>query len=216
MGNLIVDPPARRCVIIGAAPNPDLPVKLLRPEDFIICADGGLDHALRQGITPDLTVGDYDSLQNANRLASLEHVTLPVEKDDTDTMAAIKIALERGFRDFLLLNCAGGRLDHTYANLTALFYLQRHHAEGLLIDGSCTAQILENERVELSERCGEGLSLFPFGCQQAVVSGEGVYYPLRSQCLQAGFPLGVSNRIVSDSAWIAVEEGTILMISEKR
>ena len=216
MGNLNCNSPAPRCVIIGAAPNLHWPADLILPEDFVICADGGLDYALRSGIKPDLTVGDYDSLENLKQLAEQEHVTLPVEKDDTDTMAAIKIALARGYRDFLLLNCTGGRLDHTYANLTALCYLQHHNANGTLIDGNCAAQVIGKGRVALNHQCGDGLSLFPLGCRQAVVSGEGVLYQLRSLCLQADFPLGVSNRIVSDSAWIAVEEGTVLMISEKK
>ena len=216
MENLNCNSPVQRCVIIGAAPNPQWQADLILPEDFVICADGGLSYALNSGIQPNLTVGDYDSLENTEQLAEREHVTLPVEKDDTDTMAAIKIALARGYRDFLLLNCAGGRLDHTYANLTALCYLQSHNARGTLIDGNCAAQVIGKGRIVLNHRCGDGLSLFPIGCRQAVVSGEGVLYSLRSLCLQADFPLGVSNRIVSDSAWIAVEDGILLIILEKK
>ena len=182
--------------------------------DCVIAADGGYQILLERGVTMDLVVGDFDSI--GFRPDHPNVVDLPVEKDDTDTMAAIKIALARGYRDFLLLNCAGGRLDHTYANLTALCYLQSHNARGTLIDGNCAAQVIGKGRIVLNHRCGDGLSLFPIGCRQAVVSGEGVLYPLRSLCLQADFPLGVSNRIVSDSAWIAVEDGILLIILEKK
>lgn len=205
-----------RCVIIGAAPNPSRQAPTLNPSDFVICADGGLDCAILWGITPDLTVGDYDSLQNQQRLSLYHHVTLPVEKDDTDTMAAIKIALSRGYRDFLLLNCTGGRLDHTFANLTALLFLQNNHAAGTLIDGTCTAQVIGIGHYELGQHCGDGLSLFPIGCSQAIVSGEGVFYSLDALCLQSDFPLGVSNQITSNSAWIEVQQGTVLMILEKK
>ena len=215
MGNVTTNH-SRRCVNIGAPPDPVSEPPQLEVDDFVICADGGLDCALSWGIMPDLTVGDYDSLQEPERLSAYEHVTLPVEKDDTDTMAAVKIALSRGYRDFLLLNCAGGRLDHTFANLTALLYLQRHGAVGVLVDGNCRAQVLGEGRISLQECCGCGLSLFPFGCQQAVVSGEGVFYALDSLALQADFPLGVSNEVVSDSAWISVEQGTLLMVLEKK
>ena len=149
-------------------------------------------------------------------LYALQHVTLPREKDDTDTMAAVKIGLERGFRRFLLLNCTGGRLDHTFANLTVLMYLQQHGATGLLRDGNCTAQVCGEGHIPLKQRKGDGLSLFPFGCPEVTVSGEGVFYPLRSLRLRADFPHGVSNEIVADSAWVEVEQGTVLMICEKK
>ena len=215
MGN-ITRQRENRCVIIGAAPNPGPIPPQLQPDDFVICADGGLDFALAWDICPQLAVGDYDSLQNPGLLAKTEHVTLPREKDDTDTMAAVKIGLERGFRRFLLLNCTGGRLDHTFANLTVLMYLQQHGATGLLRDGNCTAQVCGEGHIPLKQRKGDGLSLFPFGCPEVTVSGEGVFYPLRSLRLRADFPHGVSNEIVADSAWVEVEQGTVLMICEKK
>lgn len=205
-----------RCVVIGASPQDCALRESLAADDFVICADGGLQRALAWGIRPNLVVGDYDSLETADILNDYEHLTLPVQKDDTDTVAAVKLALSRGFRDFLFLGCTGGRLDHTFANLTVLLYLHRRGAAGVLVDGNMEARILGAGRWELSGKMGALLSLFPFGTETATVRGDGVLYELDSLCLQVDFPLGVSNQIISDSAWIEVLQGTILMISEKR
>lgn len=44
------------------------------------------------------------------------------------------LALDRGYRDFLLLGCTGGRLDHTLANIAVLLYLLRRGADALMAD----------------------------------------------------------------------------------
>jgi len=83
--------------------------------DTIICADGGYERLKEIGLSPDLIIGDMDSLS----CPLPEHIPfypLPVEKDDTDTLAALKKAIELGFRDIILVGGLGGRRDHTLAN----------------------------------------------------------------------------------------------------
>ena len=82
------------------------------PGDLVIAADGGYAHM--GGIKPDLVVGDFDSLGYVPDGESV--VRHPAEKDDTDTMLAARIGIERGYRTFLLLGGVGGRLDHTLRN----------------------------------------------------------------------------------------------------
>ena len=112
-----------RCVIIGGAKIRDYERarRYLRPDDFAVYCDCGLDHMEGLGLAPGLIVGDFDS-HPAPDLAA-ETITLPREKDDTDTVYAVKEALRRGYEDFLLLGAIGGRLDHTLANIQLLILL---------------------------------------------------------------------------------------------
>ena len=211
-----VSTPPRRCVIIGAAPVEDgscLPG--ISPEDFVICADGGLLHAKTMGITPDLVLGDFDSLENKALLSGLSTLQLPVEKDDTDTMAAIKLGLEKGYRSFWITGGMGGRSDHTFANYTALLYLVQHGAEGILTDGWEFVTVLGEGIYSYTGKVGWGLSVFPFGCAEAVFSESGVYYPLKEHTLTADFPLGVSNTVTEDPAVLQVHRGNILLFLRK-
>ena len=118
------------CYIVGACPPGEIWFAPGRPA-FVIAADKGLVHLEAQGIRPDLIVGDFDSL---GRVPAGDNILRhPVEKDDTDTMLAVKTALDRGMGTIVFYGCLGGRLDHTYANFQTLTYLARHGAVGYLV-----------------------------------------------------------------------------------
>ena len=123
---------ASACFIIGAGPFYGLPVAP-GPEDVVLAADGGYRHCQTAGITPDLLLGDFDSLES-ERPDNIPTHTFPVEKDDTDTMLAIRYGLEQGYQTFHLYGGTGGRMDHTLANLQALGFLARHGARGYLYE----------------------------------------------------------------------------------
>ena len=119
------------CFIIGAGPFYGLPVVPGRG-DFIIAADGGYRHCQEAGLTPNLLLGDFDSLDTLP--PSVEVLRYPVDKDDTDSMLALKLGLDRGFTTFHIYGGTGGRMDHTLANLQGLAYLAQRGAKGYLYD----------------------------------------------------------------------------------
>lgn len=123
-----------RCVIIGGAEIRDYPHMraYLRPDDFYIFCDCGLRHMQALGVLPHLIVGDFDSHEDPH--LPVETIVLPCEKDDTDTVYAMKQALARGFDDFLFLGVCGGRLDHTLGNLSMLIHLHALGKRALLLD----------------------------------------------------------------------------------
>ena len=107
------------CVIFCAAEF-DALARPLGPEDYLIAADGGLRHTQALGLTPNAVLGDFDSLGFTPEGASV----FPVEKDDTDSMLAVRRGLELGYREFLLYGSLDGpRLDHTVANFQTLQFL---------------------------------------------------------------------------------------------
>ena len=118
------------CYIFGAGSFYGLD-RCPRADDFIIAADGGWLACRKTGITPDLLLGDFDSLSTRPDFPNILRV--PVEKDDTDTMLAVKTGLERGETEFHIYGGMGGRrTDHTIANFQALLYLARRGAQGWL------------------------------------------------------------------------------------
>ena len=95
------------------------------PEDLVLAADGGYRALYRLGTTPDLLLGDFDSLGDVPLPANLPVLRFPVRKDDTDTGLALRYGLEQGFLDFALYGCAGGRVDHLLANLQSMARVSR-------------------------------------------------------------------------------------------
>ena len=120
--------------------------------DYIIAADAGCRHLERLGARPDLIVGDFDSL---GRIPSFPNVEVcPVEKDDTDSMIALRHAVTLGCRRILLFGALGGRrLDHTLANIQALAWARAQGAELIPVDSEHSAifQCLAGRERELEK-----------------------------------------------------------------
>ncbi|MBQ6401724.1 MAG: thiamine diphosphokinase [Firmicutes bacterium] len=98
----------------------DIPA-LIGPEDYLVCLDGGYDIALAHGLTPDLLIGDFDSMESdLPGDAPFQVRTFPPEKDYTDLELAFRILDPARFPRLLVIGGLGGRLDQTAVNLQML------------------------------------------------------------------------------------------------
>ena len=186
--------------------------KLARPidsTDYILAADGGLVHLQRLGLRPNGIIGDFDSLGYIPRDAQV----FPVEKDDTDSMLAVRKGLALGYRRFELYGALdGARLDHTLANLQTLCFLAEHGAKGYLIGLRYMAAVIKNTGVTFPPEAKGILSLFCLGQDAAGVSLAGLKYPLTGGTLSSSFPLGVSNHFTGQASSVRVESGTLIAL----
>lgn len=184
-----------------------------RPEkgDLQIAADAGYLLCRREGLRPDLVIGDFDSMPEPED--AKDCVRVPVEKDDTDSMLALREGLRRGCTEFHLYGATGGRrLDHTLANLQALAFLCRHGARGYLYDRGFIYTVIENETLTLRREVEWGLvSLFAMSGRAEHVTLVGLQYPLVDGTLESDFPLGVSNHFVAPEASITAGKGLLLV-----
>ena len=202
----------RTCIIFCAA-GFDRLLAPIGPGDLVIAADGGLKHTDKLGITPDVVLGDFDSLGFTPAGANV----FPVEKDDTDAMLAVRRGLELGYRDFLLYGSLDGpRLDHTVANFQTLQFLCDHGAFGLLAGLTTMAAVVKNGSLRFSAGCRGNVSAFCMGPDARGVTLRGLYYPLENATLTSGFPLGVSNHFTGAEAEISVKDGSLLVIWERK
>ncbi|MBR6915409.1 MAG: thiamine diphosphokinase [Clostridia bacterium] len=204
----------RRCVIISGGDEEK--IGDVRGA-FVIGCDRGCLYAERQGIRPDLCVGDFDSY-GGPLPDGAPVVRLPQEKDDTDTMYAMRYAVENGF-DRADITCAfGGRLDHTLANLeTAVFGAKAGLIVTLSGNGERAAAFGPSAGVvRIPRREGYSLSVFA-GCGEARgVTIKGTKYEIENGALSASFPLGASNEWARDEASVSVSEGTLLVITSRK
>lgn len=202
----------KTCVIFCAA-GFDALLQPIRPEDFVIAADGGLQHTQTLGLTPDAIIGDFDSLGYVPEGSRV----FPVEKDDTDAMLAIRLGLDRGFRNFLLYGSLDGpRLDHTVANFQALQYLADRGARGILVGKETLVTLVKQDTLRFPSGCQGTVSVFCMGPDARGVTLSGLHYPLENGTLTAGFPLGVSNHFTGEEASVTVAEGSLLVLWERK
>ena len=190
----------------------DLPF-VRQKEDLVIAADGGYGYLTAVGMQPDVLIGDFDSMKKPE--AACEIIALPVEKDDTDSVFAVKEGFRRGYREFVLLGGLGGsRLSHTLANIQLLAYIKEQGGNGLLVGGKTTLFLLQNESRTFPAGGKGSCSVFAYS-EKAAVTLDGLYYPLKRGEITNRFPLGVSNRFTGRQAAITVHEGTVLVIVEE-
>lgn len=197
------------CYIVGAG---DCNRLFIYPtdNDMVIAVDGGYRYLEGQRI--DLVVGDFDSLsfvpEHENR------IQLPVMKDDTDMLFAIKEGLKKGYTLFHIYGGTGGRNSHTIANLQCLSFLAGCGARGILFDGDASTTLIQNDSLTFSEDCEGYLSVFAFGGSAAGVTLEGLKYTLQDAVLTCDMPLGVSNEFIGVPATVSVKDGSLLIIHE--
>lgn len=181
------------------------------PNDLILAADAGYRICKKEGIIPHLVLGDFDSMEEPKTTAKTLRV--PVEKDDTDTMLAVKTGLEKGCDTFYFYGGTGGkRLDHTIANLQALLYLAERGARGYLYDDNFVFTAIHNETITIPKGPEWGLmSVFCLSAPAKGVSETGVQYPLDNVILTPDVSLGVSNHILEESAKVTVTDGSLVV-----
>ncbi len=182
-------------------------------EDFIIAADGGVRHVQALHLTPDMVLGDFDSLGYAPENA----LRYPVEKDDTDAMLAARHGLQQGFAEFIFYGALEGpRLDHTIANLQTLRFLADRGAKAALVGKTQTVTLLKDGALSFPETAQGTISLFCMGSPAKGVTIRGLKYPLENGNMDAGFPLGVSNQFLGRQASVTVETGSLLVIYDRK
>ena len=205
----------KRCVIVGGADinNYDFIREKLCADDYVVFCDSGLKHLEHLQTKPSLIVGDFDSHENPN--LDVETIVLPREKDDTDTVFAVKEAIKRGFDDFLLIGVIGARLDHTLGNVSILLYLDSLGKKGCIIDDYSEMEIVSQDWVYISGEYSFFSLLNITGCASGITIRD-AKYPLEDAEITCEYQYGVSNEVLpGKTASVSVKCGKLLLIKDR-
>lgn len=176
---------------------------------LIIAADSGYLSARECGVSPDIFIGDFDSVLEGE-VCVPEVIRLFPVKDMTDTQEAIDVAISRGAEHITILGALGGRIDHSLANLHLLKYARIKGLKAEIADIDSYICLAE-KNTTISRREGFCLSLIPLtDCTGVSVSG--VYYPLNCAEMPVGNPYGISNEFTENIAHISVKTGELLIM----
>ena len=202
----------RRCVIVGGADisNYDRIIAHIKSDDFVIFCDSGLKHMEKLAVKPSLIVGDFDSHENPH--LDVETIAFPCEKDDTDTVFAVKEAVKRGFADFLLIGVVGARLDHTLGNIYVLEYLSSLGLTGRIVDDYSEMEYVTSASGFVEDSFAYFSTINISGVTRNI-SIDNAKYPLHNAEIHSGYQYGISNEVLpGKTAKITVGEGSALLI----
>ncbi len=181
---------------------------------LIICADSGYKHAKKIGLEPDIILGDFDSYTGKLPKNTEIYRSVP-EKDDTDTLMAVKMAIKRGYELIYLYGALGGaRFDHAFANIQTMLYAHEHGARLILAgNGYICLQGKGESMYPRTSRYGEKyFSVFALTDTVRIKSLRGVKYPLENYDMKSSYPIGVSNEITDGQAFLDIEYGIAIVM----
>ncbi len=192
--------------------------KYIQPTDFIICADGGVEHAFKLDLKPDIIIGDFDSssksLQEKIKEQSIETIKYKTNKDETDSELAINYAIEKGYDTIFVFGLLGTRLDHLLTNIFYLSNLTGKNADIMIVEGKQEICVTK-KTMTLNGTIGDLVSLLPLIGDVKQVSTEGLQYKLTNTDLRFGYSFGLSDVMTEKTAKISFKKGTLLIIHER-
>lgn len=200
-----------RAVIIGNGiiENYDKIKQRLRADDYVICADGGYNHAKKLGIKPAVVVGDMDSIGDNDYDGEI--INLPIRKDFTDSEVCIKYILLKHFEEVMMLGFTGKRQDHSITNMLLLKQFADVETNAYIVDEYNEIRFTSNEN-NIYGKKGDIVSIIPITGDLVGVTTQGLDYPLDNETLAFGESRGVSNIMKSDKCKITITSGQGLII----
>ena len=188
---------------------------LLARADLLIAADGGGNALFAAGITPDLVIGDLDSLApeaaGAFAAAGATFLRYPTEKDETDLELALLAAAARQADTIDVLGAIGGRWDQGLSNVALLALPELAGRRVRLLDVDQEAYLARGEQ-PIVGAVGDTISLLPLGGPARGITTRGLAYALEDAELRFERSRGVSNVIVRTPAAVLVREGMLLVV----
>lgn len=213
----------RRALLIG--PLLDVSVasrrlirEALEEEAFIIAVDGGADACRRLGISPDLAIGDWDSLRSRSSLTGIPRIDLPQKKDKSDFLYALEVALKGGAREITVLGFSGGRPDQELAVwLDSAHVVSANRRLDSLTLRSAEADfhfVSKRHPLELELPRGTIVSVFAVAGLARGVTLTGFHYALKNASLEPS-SRGLSNVTTARPTRIQTKTGMLLVIALK-
>lgn len=185
-------------------------IRSVGEDDFIIAADKGFRYLQNLGITPDLVIGDFDSLGHTPSGRNI--IVLPCEKNDTDMGAAVAEGVERGYKNFILYGATGGRPDHTLANIQLISLLSSRGMNAIIDARETSFTSITDGGIIFGEGAKGTMSVFSHSDISCGVTVSGLKYGLKNGTLKNTYALGVSNEFIGAKSEISVARGTLTVV----
>jgi len=191
----------------------------IRQDDYIIGADAGALFLINNGISPHLSLGDFDSVTAAElkQIQANSGETLPcdpIDKNFTDTELAWNLALSKHPSELILFGALGTRFDHSLANVHLLRSALSLQINAVIMDNHNRISLI-TDFITLTDRGYSYVSLLPLSETVTGITLSGFQYPLYEATLAIGQSLGISNVIAADQAVIRIREGMLLVIESR-
>jgi thiamine pyrophosphokinase len=182
---------------------------LAKENDFVLAVDGGADTALKAGVTPDLVIGDLDSISPAAKEKLGKDKLFKISRqDNTDLEKALDFTLVLNPKTTTIICASGGRLDFTLSNVSSVFnYTKKLH---VVLKGKGWRIYPIEKSAAFTCKKGATVSLIPMSAAKGITL-KNLKYPLNNATLKTGLT-AVSNVAKKDNFEVLLKSGKLLVM----
>lgn len=195
---------------------------IVEKADYIVAADSGVEHCLHHNITPDLVVGDFDSIKSKSMDAAKQLnwniETFPQEKDKTDGELALLKALEQTAHEIYVIGGILGedRFDHGIGNIFLLTSEVLKDTKISMTDGNHEVYIVRSRQsIEIEGTSKDTLSMISIEPETRGITSWGLKYDLLGITLTRGSTRGMSNAFLWKKVEISISKGLLLIMVDR-
>ena len=159
----------------GDFPSAKIPIQILQRAKIVVCCDGGADEYIAKGFTPDIIIGDGDSLSAENRERFADIIHYDADQETNDQTKAVKFLLDKGLLNIAIVGATGKRDDHTLGNIALLAEYRKMGADvrsytdyGIFIP--CSDKV--------TFHCKKGAQVSIFNIDAKRLTSENLAYPI--------------------------------------
>lgn len=159
----------------GEYPTHELPLRILSESAFIVCCDGAANEYIARGHTPDIIIGDGDSLSPDNKIRFAPIILQIADQETNDQTKAVQYLQSKGYRKIAIVGATGKREDHTLGNISLLIdYMKSGIEVRTFTDYGVFIPVKDSQT--FASHAGQQVSILNFGAKG--LKGEGLVYPL--------------------------------------
>lgn len=185
---------------------------LVQRHQCVIAVDGGAHHCYQMNITPDLIIGDFDSISNEilHHYANVPTRRFNSEKDETDLELALQSIYTPEVEKVTLFAATENRTDHALANL----HLIRRYPMKACIETESEHLFVINGPVEIACTPGQTISFIHLGTAALGVTSSGLKWEMHNATFSKYY-FSLSNICLSNSIRLTLTSGDLLCCLQK-
>ena len=179
---------------------------------YKIAANGGYKFFELSKITPDLVIGDFDSLNRkslANLVKRTKVISHPVQKDKTDSELAIEFCLKQKFNIIDIAMPQVRQPDHFMGLISLLANPEVRKARVRIVNHEFEIKLLTNEKLTFNNCRGDLFSVKAV-CEPIKLCCTGTLYDAKDLTVQPWETTSLRNRIRLSKATVAITGRALL------
>ena len=193
----------------GDYPTHPLPLDILQSAKLVVCCDGGADRYIANGNSPDVIIGDGDSLSAENRVRFADILHYIPDQQTNDQTKAVEYLLAQNTTKIAIVGATGRREDHTLGNIALL---AEYMKQGVKICSYTDYGVFIPCRGDASFECDTNIPISIFNISAKGFSASGLEYPLYDF---SAWWQGTLNRTTDHTFSISAEGDYIVFIGYK-